>query len=219
MKLSIIDKDILITLYKKGYSNQRNLMKDSGYSLGSVNKSLGILSNAGFLDSKMMITQKAIKFIKDLSQKNAIILAAGYGMRMVPINTETPKGLLTVDGEPLVERTIKHLHDIGITDISIVVGFMMESYDYLVDKYDVKMIYNNEYAFKNNLHSLSLAAERIDRTYTVPCDIWSESNPFSAQECYSWYMVSDLADSDSWIRVNRKAELVRLEMIRIPEAG
>ncbi|MBR6404508.1 MAG: NTP transferase domain-containing protein [Eubacterium sp.] len=211
MKLSIIDKDILITLYKKGYSNQRNLMKDSGYSLGSVNKSLGILSNAGFLDSKMMITQKAIKFIKDLSPKNAIILAAGYGMRMVPINTETPKGLLTVDGEPLVERTIKHLHDIGITDISIVVGFMMESYDYLVDKYDVKMIYNNEYAFKNNLHSLSLAAERIDRTYIVPCDIWSESNPFSAQECYSWYMVSDLADSDSWIRVNRKAELVRLE--------
>ena len=61
MKLSIIDKDILITLYRKGFSNQRGLMKDSGYSLGSVNKSLGILSEAGFLDSKMKLTRNAIK--------------------------------------------------------------------------------------------------------------------------------------------------------------
>ena len=211
MKLSIIDKDILITLYRKGFSNQRGLMKDSGYSLGSVNKSLGILSEAGFIDSKMKLTRNAIKYVKSLSPKNAIILAAGYGMRMVPINTETPKGLLTVDGEPLVERTIKFLHEVGITDISIVVGFMMESYDYLVDKYDVKMVYNNDYASKNNLHSLALAAGCLDHTYIIPCDIWSESNPFSAQECYSWYMVSDLPDSDSWIRVNRKSELVRLE--------
>ena len=30
----------------------------------------------------------------------------------------------------------------------MVVGFMMEAYDYLVDKYDIKMIYNNDYAIK-----------------------------------------------------------------------
>ena len=47
-------------------------------------------------------------------RKNAIILAAGFGMRMVPINTETPKGLLEIKGERLIERTIRQLHEVGI---------------------------------------------------------------------------------------------------------
>ena len=210
MKLSIIDKDILLALNEFGYSNQRKLMDQSGYSIGSVNKSIGILTEEKMLDSNVKLTKKAKDFIKNSSPANAIILAAGYGMRMVPINTETPKGLLTVDNVPLIEKTIGYLHEVGITDITMVVGFMMEAYDYLVDKYDVKMVYNNDYASKNNLHSLALAVDRIDRTYIVPCDIWSEENPFSKTEAYSWYMVSDILDEDSWIRVNRKSELVRV---------
>ena len=210
MKLSIIDKDILLTISKHGYSNQRKLMDHSGYSIGSVNKSISALTEEGMLDDDMKLTKKAKTYLKDCSPKNAVILAAGYGMRMVPINTETPKGLLTVDNVPLIERTIEQLHEVGITDITMVVGFMMEFYDYLVDKYNVKMIYNNDYATKNNLHSLRLASKIISDTYVVPCDIWSEKNPFSATEAYSWYMVSDLLDEESWIRVNRKSELVRV---------
>ena len=210
MKLSIIDKDILLTISKHGYSNQRKLMDHSGYSIGSVNKSISALTEEGMLDDDMKLTRKAKTYLKDCSPKNAVILAAGYGMRMVPINTETPKGLLTVDNVPLIERTIEQLHEVGITDITMVVGFMMEFYDYLVDKYNVKMIYNNDYATKNNLHSLRLASKIISDTYIVPCDIWSENNPFSATEAYSWYMVSDLLDEESWIRVNRKSELVRV---------
>ena len=208
MNLSIIDKDILLTIYRNGYTNQRKLMEQSGYSIGSVNKSISSLTEEGFIDKSAQLTKKGSDFITDYSPKNAIILAAGYGMRMVPINTETPKGLLTVDGVPLIERTIEQLHEAGITDITMVVGFMMEAYDYLVDKYDVKMIYNNDYATKNNLHSLVLASRMIQRTYIVPCDIWSEENPFSKEEAYSWYMVSDIYDEESWIRVNRKSELV-----------
>ena len=210
MKLSIIDKDILLTLSKYGYTNQRTLMDQSGYSIGSVNKSISELTEEKMLDASMKLTKKAKSFIKDYSPKSAIILAAGYGMRMVPINTETPKGLLTVDGVPIVERTIEQLHEVGVTDITMIVGFMMEAYDYLVDKYDIKMVYNNDYASKNNLHSLAMAADRLDKTYIVPSDIWSEENPFSKEEAYSWYMVSDILDEDSWIRVNRKAELVRV---------
>ena len=210
MKLSRIDKDILLTLSKYGYTNQRTLMDQSGYSIGSVNKSISELTEEKMLDASMKLTKKAKNFIKDYSPKSAIILAAGYGMRMVPINTETPKGLLTVDGVPIVERTIEQLHEVGVTDITMIVGFMMEAYDYLVDKYDIKMVYNNDYASKNNLHSLAMAADRLDKTYIVPSDIWSEENPFSKEEAYSWYMVSDILDEDSWIRVNRKAELVRV---------
>lgn len=53
---------------------------------------------------------------------NQRILAAGYGMRMVPINTENPKGLLEIDGEPLSERIIRQLHEADVTQIYVVVG-------------------------------------------------------------------------------------------------
>ena len=57
------------------------------------------------------------------NEKNAIILAAGFGMRMVPINTMYTKGMLQVNGEPLVERIICQLNEAGINDIKIIVGF------------------------------------------------------------------------------------------------
>ena len=39
--------------------------------------------------------------VKGRHPQKATILAAGYGLRMVPINTEEPKGLLKVKDEPL----------------------------------------------------------------------------------------------------------------------
>ena len=36
-----------------------------------------------------------------MKPQQAVILAAGFGMRMVPINTEVPKGLLEVHGNRL----------------------------------------------------------------------------------------------------------------------
>ena len=56
-------------------------------------------------------------------------------MRMVPINMETPKGLLEVEGEPLIERLIRQLHAVKVKEIYVVVGFKKEQYDYLVDQY------------------------------------------------------------------------------------
>ncbi len=54
--------------------------------------------------------------------KIAVILAAGFGMRMVPINTMYTKGLLEVNGEPLIERLICQLHNADVKEIYIVVA-------------------------------------------------------------------------------------------------
>lgn len=129
----------------------------------------------------------------------ATILAAGYGLRMVPINTEEPKGLLEVHGEPLIERIIKQLHEVGITDIKIVVGFMKEHYEYLIDKYNVQLIVNTHYSDRNNIYSLYLAKDRIANGYIIPCDVWFKDNPFSTLEDPSWYLFSDeLVSGSNW---------------------
>ncbi len=202
------ESDILNTLLQEPFINQRILAEVSGHSLGVVNRSIKELIKSNYLDESMYPTAKAITEFKQKTPKRAVILAAGFGMRMVPINTELPKGLLEVNGEALIERIIKQLHEVGIKEIYIVVGFMKEKYEYLIDEYEVKLIVNTEYAAKNNLYSLKLVKDHLENSYIIPCDIWCDRNPFHRHELYSWYMVSDLVDNESNVRVNRKMELV-----------
>lgn len=207
--MNIQEMNIMNAIKKEGFGNQRMLSEHTGLSLGKVNQSLRELQEQGYLNGQMGLTALAEEVFAEHQPKNAIILAAGYGMRMVPINTEISKGMLEVHGEILIERIIRQLQEAGICDISVVVGFMKEEYEYLIDKYQVKLVVNREYAAKNNLHSLALISGKIENTYIVPCDIWCGANPFSCRELYSWYMVTELVDDESTVRVNRKQELVK----------
>lgn len=180
--------------------NQRELSLKTDFSLGKVNKIINDLQKIKYIYSKNYISPDEIEYIKSHHPQRATILAAGYGLRMVPINTEEPKGLLVVKNEPLIERILKQLHEVGITDISIVVGFMKEHYEYLIDQYDVKLIVNTHYNTRNNIYSLYLAKDRIENSYIIPCDIWFKNNPFSTIEGPSWYLFSDkLTSKSNWI--------------------
>ncbi len=145
---------------------------------------------------------------RETSVRNAIILAAGYGMRMVPADREIPKGLLEVYGEPLIERLIKQLQEAGISEICVVVGYKKEKYEYLIKRYGVKLIFNAEYAEKNSMYSLKAAAGYLSDSYIIPCDVWCKRNPFRRQESGSWYMVGSLMDKESLVRVDSSGELV-----------
>ena len=190
------------------FVNQRVLSDATGYSLGKVNKTIKDLTAEGYLNNLTRLTDKANALISRNSPKNAIILAAGTGMRMVPVNMSFPKALLEVNGERLIERLINQLHEAGITDITVVIGFMKESFEYLIDKYGVKLAVNSDYYKKNNLHTLNLVRKKINNTYIVPCDIWYAKNPFSKVELHSWYMLGSQTTSESSVRVNRKNEIV-----------
>lgn len=205
------ESDILKILAEKTYISQRVLAETSEYSLGLVNRSVKSLQQQGLIDEHMKVTSAAKEYLRKKSPQNAIILAAGFGMRMIPINREVPKGLLEVKGEALIERIIHQLQEVGIYDIYIVVGFMKEQYEYLMDKYQVELIVNPEYAVKNNLYSMKYATDYLSNSYIIPCDIWCAKNPFDKHELYSWYMVSDSSNAESTVRVNRKLELVTLE--------
>ena len=208
--MNLHESTILRTLRKTPFVSQRTLAEACSLSVGAVNKAVNRLITDGYLDASCGLTAKAREEIARYSPRNAIILAAGFGMRMVPINLSTPKALIEVNGERLIERTIRQLQEAGVTDITVVAGFMKDSFEYLIDEFGVDLVINNAYAAKNNLHSLALAAKRIHNTYIIPCDIWCAENPYSDTELYSWYMVSEEEDEDSAVRVNRKTELVRV---------
>ena len=213
--MNIFQNNILLQIQKNDKINQRYIAENLNISLGLVNKTIKELIKTNYLTSSFQLTDQALNLIKMNQTKNAIILAAGYGMRMVPINTVIPKGLLEVKNEPLIERIIKQLNKSEIYDIKIVVGFMKEQYEYLIDKYNVELVVNPRYKDKNSLYSLSLVKEYISNTYIIPCDIYCKTNPFNKSELYSWYMMNKQQDKNSTIRINRKLELVKTDANKV----
>ncbi len=184
-------KEIEVLKKIKSGVSQRELAEQLSVSLGKVNQIISKLKQEKFIDENNNITLKTRNYFKKNHPQNAVILAAGYGMRMVPINTEEPKGLLEVKGETLIERLIKQLHEVGVQDIKVVVGFMKEHYEFLIDKYNVKLVVNSHYKDWNNIYSLFLVKDDISDTYILPCDVWFEKNPFSTIEDESWYLFGE----------------------------
>lgn len=190
-------------------STQRALAVRTNFSLGKINKLLDELKNQGLLERDGKVSSQGKEYIQKHYPRQAIILAAGFGMRMVPINTEEPKGLLKINGEPLIERLIKQLQAKGVNQIKIVVGFMKEHYEYLIDQYGVELIINTKYGEWNNLYSLYLAKNYLEDSYIVPCDLWFKNNPFSKIEDQSWYMFSEQPDSNSNWQISRRGTTKR----------
>ena len=186
--------------------SQRELANRFNISLGKVNQIINKLKKEKFIDDNNNITLKTRNYLKKHHPQNAVILAAGYGMRMVPINTEEPKGLLEVKGETLIERLIKQLHEVGVQDIKVVVGFMKEHYEFLIDKYNVKLVVNSHYKDWNNIYSLFLVKDDISDTYILPCDVWFKKNPFSTIEDESWYLFGEeqVSGSNWQVKNNEK---------------
>lgn len=203
--------DILQYIAEHSFDSQRRAAEDLGYALGSVNQARKSLQEDGMLDGDGKLTREAREWLEEKRPRRAVILAAGTGMRMVPINQEVSKGMLEVKGEPLAERLIRQLLEAGISEIYVVVGFMKEQYEYLMDQYGVELIVNREYEQKNNLCSLAKAVRYLDNAYVIPCDLWCAGNPFHRYETYSWYLVGEELHYKSNVLLNRKGELVRVK--------
>lgn len=205
--MNIIESSILIQLKKNNTLTQRDLSNKLDCSLGMINKSIKSLKENLLLDDNNTLTSKANELLNTNKPKNAIILAAGIGMQMTPISKECPKGLLQINNIPIIENIINKLHDKGIKEIYIIVGYLKEQYEYLIDKYNVKLLVNNKYYETNNIYSLYLARKYINNSYIIPCDIYIENNPFNNLEINSWYLVSNNIKTIQRYKISKNKEL------------
>jgi len=77
----------------------------------------------------------------------AVILAGGFGKRLAPLTSETPKPLLPVGGKPILVRQIEWLKSFGIGDIILAVGYLRHKvFEALGDgkRYGVRIFYSVE---------------------------------------------------------------------------
>lgn len=122
-----------------------------------------------------------------MKKRNAIIMAAGTSSRFVPLSAECPKGLVEVKGEVLIERQIRQLIGAGITDISLVVGYKADMFDYLRGKYGVKIVLNEDFARYNNTSSLIRVIDKLNNTFVCSSDNYFPENVFLKDSEDSYY--------------------------------
>lgn len=118
---------------------------------------------------------------KEVFDMNAIILAAGAGLRIKEMATQGHKAFLPIGGVPIIERIIRYLHEAEITDITIVTGYKHDQFLFLKEHYGVKLLYNKRYATHNNLESLELVLDRIGDTFIIHGDIALFKNIFKME--------------------------------------
>lgn len=201
------DYIVLSTVVRGHCATQQEVAAQTGYPLGLVSSSLKYLIKEGYLAEDYFLTPKTIEMFRRNTPRQAVILAAGPGLRMVPINN-TPKALLTIGGESLIERLINQLHRTGIYNIAVVVGYQKEKFDYLTGLYNVELIENPRWAEGDSLHSLACAAHLLNNCYVINGDVWCGECLFSRSEYSSWYAVRSYFDDHSIVRVTREMELV-----------
>ena len=183
---------------------QREMAQILGFSLGIVNKYLALSVEKGYIRKEgkaLYLTEAGQSFLSPFRVDAALILAAGFGQRFVPLTYETPKGLLKVFGERMIERQIRQLQEAGISDITIVVGYLKEKFDYLIDQFGVRLLYNPEFSTKNTLatlyHSRHLLYDR--NVYVLSSDNWLRRNPYETYEGTSWYSLSYMeGETSEW---------------------
>lgn len=167
--------------------NQRMISKKLGLSLGSVNNYITEFISTDFITNNYKLTKQGQNALEPYKVNNAIILAAGMSTRFSPISFEKPKGLISVKGEVMIERLICQLQEAGVSEIVIVVGYMMDKFFYLRDKYGVKLVVNNEFATKNTHSSIYVARDFLSNSYICCSDNYYPNNMFHRYEYRAFY--------------------------------
>lgn len=204
------------------HCTQRELAQALDLSLGTINTLIKecslrkLIAQEKSIAGTYELTGAGDEFLEQFRVDGALIIAAGFGSRFVPLTFEMPKGLLEVFGERMIERQIRQLHEVGVTDITIAVGYLKEKFEYLIDKYDVKLLYNPEYSCKNTLTTIYRAQKVLEgrNMYLLSSDNWMRSNMFHTYECGAWYSAAFMdGETSEWVlSYNKKGRITDVQV-------
>ncbi|MEG0826728.1 MAG: sugar phosphate nucleotidyltransferase [Bacilli bacterium] len=156
--------------------SQREMSNEINLSLGTVNKIFSEFIEKKYIDvdnfKNINVTAIGYKSLEPYKVKKVIYLAAGFGSRMVPITLNTPKGLVMVHGKKIIETTLDAVIAAGITNITIVRGYLSEQFDILLKKYPtIKFIENETFNQANNIASAYMCRELLENAYVIESDL------------------------------------------------
>ncbi len=133
--------------------------------------------------------------------KRAVILAAGFGSRLVPVTLDRPKPLVRVNGVRIIDTILDALIEAGIEDITIVRGYKKACFDELLEDYPfLRFIDNDLYETTNSISSARAALDCLSGgCYICEADLLV-SNPGIIRKYHvsSDYLGSYAKETDDW---------------------
>lgn len=143
--------------------------------------------------------------------ERAVIMAAGFGSRLMPVTKETPKPLIKVNGVRIIDSVIKALHKNGVNEIYIVVGYLKEKFDVLKREYSgIELIENPYYDTCNNISSLYVAREHLENSLILDGDqiIYNDDvlSPYFEKSGYNSVWTD--GETDEWLQQVENGKVV-----------
>ncbi|MBI3492920.1 MAG: phosphocholine cytidylyltransferase family protein [Acidobacteria bacterium] len=90
-------------------------------------------------------------------------------MRLRSVVDARPKGLIEIDGETLVGRSVRNLRDAGIDEVTIVAGYCADQYErFAARRPGVRIVLNERFATAGSMASLARALDPGDE---AACDV------------------------------------------------
>ena len=151
--------------------SQREIAKLTNLSIGTVNSTIAKLEESNFINEGK-ITQQGLSELEPYRVKKIIFIAAGFSSRLAPITLNTPKPLIRVNGQRIIDSMLDTATNLGIEEIYIVRGHLSEQFDQLTYKYpNIKFIDNPKYNEENNISSAFCAKDLFENAYICEADI------------------------------------------------
>ncbi len=191
--------DVLTLIAQGGGFTQRELSEKIGRSVGTVNKVLKSLTELRYISGNN-ITDEGQKALEPYRVKRAVFIAAGFGSRLVPITLNTPKPLVRVNGQRIIDSLLDAVYAAGIEEVYIVRGYLGEQFDQLLIKYPgIKFIENPIYNEANNISSVLYAKDLLSGAYVFEADLLLYSPSLITKYQYgSNYLGVAVEETDDW---------------------
>lgn len=192
---------------------QREIASQTKISIGSVNTVMKQLTVLGFLNEGK-ITSAGIQALEPYKVKRAIIIAAGFGARMLPISLNTPVPLINICGKAIIESLLDAIHNVGIKDVVIVRGYLGEQFEQLRYKYpEITFVDNLQYNETCNISSVLCVADLLENAYICEADLLLNTSSLITKYQYQTnYLGVPVEQTDDWCFTMKNGFITKLSL-------
>lgn len=206
MPLSRYEFEVLRYLEEQGAGEYpiRHLSDTLCLSGNTVLQVLDTLQERQFLlknGDRMQLTEAGLAALEHFRVKRAIILAAGFGSRMMPATQDRPKPMVTVNGVRILDTLLDALVAADIREITIIGGYCFDKLHDLLEKYPfVNLIENRDYNSTNNISSAMLALPALhDGCYLCEADLYITNPQVITKYQYASNILGSYSlETDDW---------------------
>lgn len=145
--------------------------------------------------------------------KQAVMLAAGLGVRLGGVPDDRPKGFLQFGERPIVEESVRKLIAVGMEEVFIVTGYRKEYFESLERAYpQVRLVENPAFATTGTMDSLACPAGEVSGSVlVVEADLIYEKRALNTTLNSGWencILVSEFTGAGDEVFVGVEAERI-----------